>query len=162
MHSAAESVDDQSTGQGTAATTSTTTTNTPTTTQQQQAPKQDVEITNAWARPTLSSNNNTAIYCTIKNNTDKQIAIVGASALAIANNVELHKSFVDQNGVSKMTPVDKVVIPAQSTIDLAPAGLHIMAIDLKSALNEGDTFSVELKLEDRMPVSFEAIVKQAN
>jgi copper(I)-binding protein len=101
----------------------------------------------------MSPNNNSAAYMKIHNPTKEQINILGASALAIANNVELHKSFVDEKGVSRMTSIDKIVVPAQSTIELAPGGLHIMLFDLKERLIEGDVFELNLNLENKESVT---------
>jgi len=50
----------------------------------------EIAITDAWARKSMSPNNNSAAYMKISNPTDKDIVIIGASASTIANNVETH------------------------------------------------------------------------
>lgn len=119
----------------------------------------NLEVTNAWARPSLSSNNNSAAYMTINNPTNKQITILGASAVDVANNVELHKSFVDEKGVSRMAPIDKIVVPVKSSISLAPGGIHIMLLELKRKLNVGDSFKIVLAIEDMDAITLNAEVK---
>ena len=121
--------------------------------------EQALEVTNAWARSSLSSNNNSAAYMTINNLTNKQITILGASAADVANNVELHKSFVDEKGVSRMTSIDKIVVPAKSSISLAPGGIHIMLFELKRKLSAGDNFKIILALEDMDAITVDAQVK---
>lgn len=121
--------------------------------------EETLEVSNAWARPSLSSNNNSAVYMTINNPTNKQITILGASAAAVANNVELHKSFVDEKGVSKMTSIDKIVVPAKSSISLAPGGIHIMLFELKRKLNVGDSFKVALAIENMDAITVDVAVK---
>lgn len=121
--------------------------------------EQALEVTNAWARSSLSSNNNSAAYMAINNPTNKQITILGASAADVANNVELHKSFVDEKGVSRMTSIDKIVVPAKSSISLAPGGIHIMLFELKRKLNVGDSFKIVLALEDMDAITVDAQVK---
>lgn len=106
-----------------------------------------IQVTEAWARKSLSPNNNSAAYMKVANLTDKDVVIIGASASETANNVELHKSFVDEKGVSRMTTVDKIVVPAKTTVELAPSGMHVMLFDLKRNLNTGDKFKIELKIE---------------
>ena len=118
-----------------------------------------LEVSEAWARASLSSNNNSAAYMSINNPTDKQITILGASAATVANNVELHKSFVDEKGVSRMTSIDKIVVPANSTISLAPGGIHIMLFDLKRKLNTGDSFKIVLAVEGMDAIIVDAEVK---
>lgn len=120
-------------------------------------------IENAWARPSMSPSNNSAIYLSIKNDTDKDVVLAGASAPDVANNVELHKSYVDEKGVTKMTGIDKIVIPAHSTINLEPGGTHIMLFELRRRLGETggkeDKFNAELKFEEMEPQTIEVLVK---
>lgn len=121
-----------------------------------------IEISKIWARPSLAANNNSALYFDINNTTDTPLVLIGAVAEDVANNVEIHKSFVDDKGISKMTPIDKLVIPAHSIVSFAPGGIHIMLNNLKTLLKEGDKFNVELNFQDRNPIKFEAIVKSNN
>lgn len=116
-------------------------------------------ITDVWARKSTSPNNNSAAYMKIQNPTDKQITITGASATKIANNVELHESFVDERGISRMTTINSIVVPANSTIELAPGGIHIMLFDLKSALKDQDKFEMTIKMKDHEPIIVNATVE---
>jgi copper(I)-binding protein len=109
-------------------------------------------VTEVWARMPAEPNNNSAIYMTINNPTKAQITILGASAAMVANNVELHNSFVDEKGVSRMVAMDKIVVPAETSITLAPGGMHIMLFDLKKKFMEGDKFEVTLTLENAEPI----------
>ncbi len=107
----------------------------------------------------MSPNNNSAAYMKINNPTAEQITIIGASASQIANNVELHKSFVDEKGVSRMTSIDKIVVPAGSSIELTPGAIHIMLFDLKKNLSAGDKFNITIKIEGKDPMILETLVK---
>lgn len=107
-----------------------------------------LDITNVWARTAIAPNENSAIYMTIKNNDDKEYAIINAYAPLIASRVELHDSYVDDQKISRMRAVDKIIVPAQSTIDLKPGGTHIMLMSLKQELKTGDKFTIKLKIED--------------
>ena len=117
-----------------------------------------LEVLEAWARTPLSPNNNSAAYMVINNPTDQQITIIGASTM-VANNVELHESFVDDKGVSRMKSIDNIVVPAQSKIELKPGGIHIMLFDLKKAISSDDKFNMELKIKDMKPITVEVVVK---
>jgi periplasmic copper chaperone A len=118
-----------------------------------------LELSGAWARASMSSNSNSAAYMSITNPTNKQITILGASAAIVSNNVELHKSFVDEKGISRMTSIDKIVVPANSTIALAPGGIHVMLFELKRKLTAGDKFKMHLELESAESVSIDVEVK---
>ncbi|GAB4163856.1 MAG: hypothetical protein Tsb006_3210 [Rickettsiaceae bacterium] len=127
--------------------------------QNQEEQKTTLQITDVWARKSMAPNNNSAAYMKISNPTKQQITIIGASASMVANNVELHKSFVDEKGVSRMTSVDKIIVPAESAVELAPGGLHVMLFDLKRNLSEGDKFKITIKVEEMEPIIVESIVK---
>ena len=122
------------------------------------AKKNTLEFSKVWARTPLSPNNNSAAYMVIDNPTDQQITIIGASTM-IANNVELHESFVDDQGISRMTSIGSIVVPAQSKIELKPGGIHIMLFDLKQAINSGDKFMIDIKIKGSTPISVEAIIE---
>ena len=121
--------------------------------------KTPLEISGVWARKSMSSNNNSAAYMKINNVTDKQVTIIGASAPEVANNVELHKSFVDEKGISRMVAIDTIVVPANSTIELKQGGIHIMLFDLKENLTDGRKFPLTIKIEDYKPIEVESSVQ---
>lgn len=125
-------------------------------------PIDKIEILNPWARASLSPNNNSAAYLTIKNSSDTQVTLISAGAMKIANNVELHQSYVDEKGISKMTAIDKIVVPANSEITLKPAGMHVMLLDLKRALRAGDKFKLDLKFQGIGTKTVDVEVKASN
>ena len=52
------------------------------------------------------------------------------------------------NGVMTMRPLDKgLVIEAGKTVKLAPGGYHVMLMDLKGPLKEGDKVPMTLQFE---------------
>lgn len=104
-------------------------------------------VSDPWIRKSMPPNNNSAAYMKIRNTSNKDIKIIGASASIIANNVELHKSYVDEKGVSRMVSLDLIVVPANTEIELEPGSLHIMLCDLKKNLNPGDKVNLEIKIE---------------
>jgi len=121
--------------------------------------KTALEITEVWARQSIAPNNNSAAYMKINNPTKKQITIVSAFATSVANNVELHKSFVDEKGISRMVAIDNIVIPAESQIELKPGGIHIMLFDLRRHIKPGDKFEMILKVKDSDPITVESEVR---
>ena len=96
-----------------------------------------LEITSPWARPSMLAQGNSAAYLVIKNNSNKDYKLISATATDIADNIELHNSFVDQIGVSRMIKIDNIIIPAGSTITLEPGKMHIMLFGLQKALKCG-------------------------
>ena len=110
-----------------------------------------IEVVEAWARPSITSknsgNNNSAIYFELHNNSDIAYNLVKADS-SVANKVELHKSFVDEKGISKMIKLDKLVIPAKGKVILKPGDLHIMLLDLKNTLKAGEKFDLFLYFDN--------------
>ncbi|MBN8512035.1 MAG: copper chaperone PCu(A)C [Rickettsiales bacterium] len=121
--------------------------------------KKELIIEKAWARKPIGSNNNSAAYMKITNSSAQPITILGATASNVANNVELHKSYVDEQGVSRMAALDKLVIPAHTTVELSPNGIHIMLIDLKKTLEEGSKIEITLQIENSNPIKFKALIR---
>jgi periplasmic copper chaperone A len=136
-----------------------TTTNQPTKIIETEKKTSPIEVSDAWARASLASNKNSAAYMEINNPTNEQITVLGASAITVANNVELHKSFVDEKGISRMTSIDKIVVPANSTISLSPGGIHIMLLDLKRKLQTGDNFDIILTIDGKDPLSVKTEIR---
>ncbi len=65
----------------------------------------------------------------------------------VADRVQVHSMTMD-GSVMKMRPVTGgLTIPAGGTVDLTPAGYHLMFMDLKSALTPGETVEVTLTFE---------------
>ena len=51
-------------------------------------------------------------------------------------NAMMHKSQIDNNGIAKMEHVNKVIIPANSSVVFEQGSLHIMFTELKEPLEE--------------------------
>jgi hypothetical protein len=101
-------------------------------------------IEGAWARPTPDGTSISAGYLKITNRGDKPDTLLGASTPA-ANSAELHESAVDAEGVMTMRPVENgLEIKPGQTVELKPAGVHIMLLGVKAPLKEGQTVLVTL------------------
>jgi len=108
-----------------------------------------IVIEDPWSRSTPNVEGGTGIvYMTFSNQGDTPDRLVAAKTPAAAA-VELHIDEVDANGVMHMRMVDGGVIdilPGE-TVRLAPAGLHIMLIELVEPLEEGTSYPLTLKFE---------------
>ena len=97
-----------------------------------------------WARPTVQGQAAGGGFLRIVGGpaADK---LVGASA-GIAGRVELHTMSMDGN-VMRMRQIDSIDVPAGKTAELAPGGLHVMFMDLKTPLKTGSSFPLTLTFE---------------
>ena len=64
-------------------------------------------VSGLWARASIPSSRNSSAYLVINNPSNREYVILAANAPSFANNVELHNSFVDEKGISRMTTIDK-------------------------------------------------------
>jgi periplasmic copper chaperone A len=130
-------------------------------------PNQELTVSGAWARPTAGSEHdahtpqgalpNGAIYLEIKNSgaEDTLLTVSGDVAKAL----ELHES-KDINGMMRMLPLPEgIVIPPRATVELKPAGKHIMLVDVKNALKTGSFFVITLTFKSGRVIKPEVVVQ---
>lgn len=117
----------------------------------------DVEIDGAYARASILNVPNSAAFFVIKNNSDKDIAITSANS-DIAEKNELH-THIKENQMLKMMKIEKLVVPAKSSLELKSGGDHVMLIGLKKELKAGDEISLELSFSDGDKKSIKVPVK---
>jgi copper(I)-binding protein/putative intracellular protease/amidase len=100
-------------------------------------------VRDAWIQEMPPSKRITAAHLVIENLTGKKNALIGASA-GIAGAVELHRAEMD-NGMMRMRKLDRIDLPVGKT-DLT-GEMHIMLIDLKAPLKEGDQVALTLEFQ---------------
>ena len=106
----------------------------------------DLVITQAWTRATPNGAKIGSGYFTIENKGTAPDRLVGVSA-DVAGKVEVHEMAM-KDGVMTMRPLDNgLAIDPGKTVKLTPGGYHLMLMDLKSPLKQGDTLPITLKFE---------------
>ena len=117
----------------------------------------DIEIEGAYARASIPNVPNSAAFFVIKNNSDKDIAITSANS-DVAEKNELH-THIKENEMMKMMKIEKLVVPAKSSLELKSGGDHVMLMGLKKELKAGDEISLELSFSDGDKKSIKVPVK---
>jgi periplasmic copper chaperone A len=106
----------------------------------------DLVISQAWSRATPNGAKIGGGYLTIANKGSAPDRLVGVSA-DVAGKIEVHEMAMN-DGVMKMRPLDKgLAIEPGKTVKLAPGGYHLMMMDLKTPLKQGDKVPVTLEFE---------------
>lgn len=106
----------------------------------------DLVISQAWSRATPNGAKIAGGYLTIENKGSAADRLIGGSA-EIAGRFEVHEMAMN-NGVMTMRPLDKgLPIEPGKTVKLAPGGYHLMIMDLKAPLKQGDKVPVTLEFE---------------
>jgi copper(I)-binding protein len=112
----------------------------------------DIVITQAWSRATPGGAKVGGGYLTIENKGTAPDRLIGGSA-DIAPKVQVHEMSMN-NGVMTMRPVEGgLVIEPGKTVKLSPGGFHLMLLDLKGPLKQGDKLPITLEFEKAGKVS---------
>ena len=104
-----------------------------------------VTASDAWVRGTVTGQKATGVFMQLKSAADT--ALVAASS-PVAGVVEIHEMKMD-SGVMKMSAIKGLAVAAGKTTELKPGGYHVMLMDLKQPLKEGETVPVTLTFEDK-------------
>lgn len=104
-----------------------------------------IAVTNAWARATPEGAKTGAVYVTLTNKGAVPDKLLSATT-PVAGMAQLHITITD-NGVMKMRPVAALDLKPGASVTLKPGGMHLMLMDLKQPLKEGDKFPVALDFE---------------
>ena len=100
----------------------------------------------------------TGAFMTIHNASNAERKLVKATS-PISDKVQLH-THMNENGVMKMREIPEIVVPASGKVELKPGSYHIMLIETKNALNEGDRVPITLNFDDASTSQVEAIVRK--
>jgi copper(I)-binding protein len=113
-------------------------------------------IQDPWSRATPDGAKVGAGYLTVVN-TAAEDHLVAAEAPAVAGRVELHEGGM-KDGVMTMRHLPEgMTVPANGTLTLKPRSFHIMFMDLKRPLKQGESFTGTLRFEKagKVEVRFE-------
>jgi hypothetical protein len=106
----------------------------------------DLVITQAWSRATPGGAKIAGGYLTIENKGSAPDRLIGGAG-DVAGKIEVHEMSM-KDGVMTMRPLDKgLTIEPGKTVKLAPGGYHLMMLDLKTPLKQGDKVPVTLEFE---------------
>jgi copper(I)-binding protein len=113
-----------------------------------------MQITAPWARATPKGATAGAAYMTITNTgkTPDKVSCVTSDASA---ECQIHTMTMD-NGVMQMRPVEGgLEIKPGETVTLKPGGFHMMLVNLKHPLEQGNTVKATLKFDTAGTVDVE-------
>ncbi len=102
----------------------------------------EVVITNSFSRALPPHVQNGAVFFEITNKSEKEEFLI-RSTTPISKVIEFHQH-TNENRIMRMKKIDSISIKHNSKVSLSPGGLHIMLIDLKQPLIEGETFPLTL------------------
>jgi periplasmic copper chaperone A len=118
-----------------------------------------VKISQAWVPPAERVGGDIPLLMTIKNDADTADTLVRVRC-PIANFSEKH--IVDRGeGAPAMRAIPAIPIAANSTIVLKPDGYHVMLLQTRQALAEGETFTCAVVFQKAGTIETEVRVSRS-
>lgn len=106
----------------------------------------DIHLDHPWSRATPGGAKVAGGYIVIRNVGAQPDRLISATS-EISGRTEIHEMAV-KDGVMTMRPLaDGLAIPANDEVALKPGSYHLMFLDLKRSLKEGETFPGTLTFE---------------
>lgn len=102
-----------------------------------------VTVSDPWVRATVPQQKATGAFMNIS--AAQPSRLVEAKS-AVASVVELHEMRTENN-VMRMRAVAGIELPAGKPVELKPGGYHVMLMDLKQQVKEGETVMITLVVE---------------
>lgn len=118
----------------------------------------DIEIHQAWVRPTAQGNN-AAVYFTIHNHSDQADELTGITT-NISDAVEIHSTSIE-NDVMKMEMLTSIPLAADDEIVFEPGGTHVMLNNIKQELVLGEHIGIVLHFKNHADIVVEVHIEEA-
>ena len=118
----------------------------------------DLVVSQAWSRATPKGAKVGGSYLTIENKGSAPDKLIGASA-DVAGSVQVHEMSMT-DGMMKMRQLENgLTIEPGTSVKLAPGGYHLMMMDLKNPLKQGDKLPITLEFEKagKVQVTFDVM-----
>jgi copper(I)-binding protein len=104
-----------------------------------------IKIENAWSRATALGAKIAAGYMTIRNASKAPDKLLSVTSPA-AEKVETHVTVKDGD-IFRMREVKGYDVPAGGAFELKPGGAHLMLVNVRAPLKEGDKVPLTLRFE---------------
>ena len=117
-----------------------------------------VQVENAWIRPTAPGAKVAAGYLVIRNSGTTADRLVSASSPA-AEKVETHVTVKDGE-ILRMREVKGYEIPAKGAFEAKPGGAHLMFVNIRAPLAQGQKVPATLRFEKAGEVKVDFAVGQ--
>ena len=103
-------------------------------------------VKDPWVRGTVAQQKATGLFAQITSASGGKL-VAGSSP--VAGLVEIHEMALEGNVMKMRALPAGLDLPAGKTVELKPGGYHVMLMDLKQQVKEGDTVPVTLVIEGK-------------
>jgi len=105
-----------------------------------------VTVKDPWVRATVSQQKATGAFMQI---TSAQDARLVEARSPVAGIVEIHEMAMEKDVMRMRALPNGLDLPAGKTVELKSGGYHVMLMDLKQQMKEGDTVAITLVVEGK-------------
>ncbi|MDO4262674.1 MAG: copper chaperone PCu(A)C [Deinococcus sp.] len=121
-----------------------------------------LEVASATVTAVPPSLGDTAAYLTLRNPTDEDIVLVGASTPAAGHAMLMQTMTSADSGTSMsgMVEVPSLTVPAGGELKMASGGDHVMLMGLTQPLEEGREVALTLQAQDGRTLDLRAAVQR--
>lgn len=105
-----------------------------------------VTVKDPWVRATVSQQKATGAFMQITSVQDARLVEVKAP---VAGVIEIHEMKMEKDVMKMRAMPDGLDLPAGKGVELKPGGYHVMLMDLKQQMKEGDTVPITLVIEGK-------------
>ena len=102
-------------------------------------------VKDSWVRGTVAEQKATGAFMQITSAHGGKLVSVSSPAAGV---VEIHEMAMSGN-VMKMHAIPGLDLPAGKTVELKPGGYHVMMMDLKQPMKDGDVVPLTLVVEGK-------------
>lgn len=118
----------------------------------------DIYATHAWVRLPAVEGRPAAAYFTLHGHSKDSALINVTSPVAIKT--EMHETMAKGN-MTSMAPIERVPLPADSTVAFAPGGRHVMLFDVNPVIKPGSTVPLRLTFVGFPQIEVDAVAVAA-
>jgi hypothetical protein len=118
----------------------------------------ELDIHDAWIKNLPPAVPVRAGYMTIRNTQANAVSIIAIRSDAFTS-VEIHRT-IAEDGMMRMEPVPTLIIEPDSSVQLAPGGLHLMMMNPTESTKPGDVLEIVIELDDGSTQSLNMTVKK--
>jgi periplasmic copper chaperone A len=113
-----------------------------------------LQIDTPWARASIGTARPGSAYVTIRNTGDEPDRLVSIET-PVAARSEVHE-IMEEGAIMKMRPASPLESPPGEEVGLEPGGMHIMLMQLRQPLQEGESIPITFTFRDAGEITVNA------
>ena len=123
------------------------------------ADEASLTVENAWISEAPPVSKVMVAYMTISNKSNEAIDIIKAES-DLYSSIEFHET-IHEDGMARMVRWDKIIVPANDSVQLKRGGKHFMLFNPTKHLKAGETVTIKLTTNNNTTKTISVTVEKA-